>query len=58
MQTIQDELLSARSNGVLLPLSAMKTNADWGVGDFASLEEWTDLEFFSSSGHAVQLCHL
>ena len=48
MQTIQDELLSARSNGVLLPLSAMKTNTDWGVGDFASLEEWTD--FLGSLG--------
>jgi len=40
--TIQDQLLSSRSCGILLPLAAMKTSTDWGVGDFGSLLEWTD----------------
>ena len=48
MPTIQDELLAGRCNGILMPLSAMKTDADWGVGDFGSLEEW--IGFFSSLG--------
>ena len=46
--TIQDQVLAGRLNGILLPLSAMKTARDWGVGDFASLIEWT--EFFASLG--------
>ena len=46
--TIQDELLASRTTGVLLPLCAMKTQQDWGVGDFGSLQEWTD--FFSGLG--------
>ncbi len=46
--TIQDQLLSSRSCGILLPLSAMKTPNDWGVGDFASLREWTD--FLATQG--------
>ncbi len=40
--TIHDELLSSHTCGVLLPLSAMKTDDDWGVGDFGSLRAWTD----------------
>ena len=40
--TIHDELLSSRTCGILLPLSAMKTPNDWGVGDFGSLQVWTD----------------
>ena len=46
--TIQDELLSARTTGVLLPLGAMKTQQDWGVGDFGSLQQWT--EFLAGLG--------
>lgn len=42
MATIQEELLSSRTTGVLLPLSAMKTRQDWGVGDFGSLCVWVD----------------
>ena len=49
--TIQDQVLSGRLNGILLPLSAMKTARDWGVGDFASLIEWT--EFFASLGTKI-----
>lgn len=41
MSTVHEELLSGRTSGVLLPLSAMKTENDWGVGDFSSLCEWT-----------------
>lgn len=48
MPTIQDELLSGRCNGILLPLSAMKNDADWGVGDFGCLEDWVG--FFASLG--------
>lgn len=46
--TLQEELLSSRTTGVLLPLSAMKTSSDWGVGDFGSLKEWT--EFLAGLG--------
>ena len=46
--TIQDELLAARTSGVLLPLAAMKASHDWGVGDFGSLKVWT--EFLSGLG--------
>lgn len=46
--TIQDSLLTSRSCGILLPLCAMKTDADWGVGDLGSLREWTC--FFASQG--------
>ena len=48
MPTIQDELLSSRTSGILLPLSAMKTTGDWGVGDFGSLRAWT--EFLANLG--------
>ncbi|MBR4355821.1 MAG: 4-alpha-glucanotransferase [Elusimicrobiaceae bacterium] len=46
--TIQQQLLSSRVSGILLPLSAMKTDSDWGVGDFGSLLEWT--RFFAEQG--------
>ena len=49
--TIQDQLLSGRSNGILMPLSAMKTDKDWGVGDFSSLIEWT--EFLAAQGTKI-----
>ena len=38
--SIHEELLSSRTCGVLLPLGAMKTPQDWGVGDFSALESW------------------
>ena len=38
--SVHEELLARRSNGILLPLSAMKTEQDWGVGDFTSLCQW------------------
>lgn len=41
MASVHEELLSKRTNGVLMPVSAMKTEADWGVGDFSSLCEWS-----------------
>lgn len=46
--TLQDKLLAGRSNGVLLPLSAMRTQTDWGVGDFSSLQTWVD--FLAAQG--------
>ena len=46
--TLHEELLSSRTTGVLLPLSAMRTSGDWGVGDFGSLKEWT--EFLAGLG--------
>ena len=49
--TIQDQVLSSRINGILLPLAAMKTDTDWGVGDFSSLQEWTS--FFASLGTKI-----
>lgn len=51
MNHIQDQVLNGRSNGILLPLSAMKTQNDWGVGDFASLKEW--VEFFARQGTKI-----
>lgn len=41
--TIQQTVLNSRVNGILLPLASMKTETDWGVGDFGSLIEWIDL---------------
>ena len=38
--TIQEQLLSSRSCGILLPLCAMKTQTDWGVGDLGGLQDW------------------
>ena len=46
--SIQDELLAARTCGVLMPLAAMKAPHDWGVGDFGSLKKWT--EFLAGLG--------
>ena len=46
--TIQEQFLSSRSCGILLPLSAMKTDTDWGVGDLGSLPVWT--EFLAGYG--------
>lgn len=40
---LKDQILSSRVNGILIPLAAMKTAHDWGVGDFSSLTEWIDL---------------
>ncbi len=51
MATVHEELLTSRSNGILMPLSAMKTEKDWGVGDFSSLCEWT--RFFGSLGTKI-----
>ena len=45
---LHEKLLSSRTTGVLLPLAAMKTASDWGVGDFGSLKEWT--AFFAEMG--------
>ena len=49
--TIQDQVLAGRVNGILLPLSSMKTEKDWGVGDFSSLMEWTD--FLAAQGAKI-----
>ena len=49
--TIQDQVLAGRLNGILLPLSAMKTENDWGVGDFSSLREWT--AFLAAQGTKI-----
>ena len=38
--SVHEELLARRTNGILLPLAAMKTEQDWGVGDFTSLCQW------------------
>jgi len=49
--TLHEELLSQRTNGILLPVSAMKTESDWGVGDFSSLCEW--VQFVSGLGTKI-----
>jgi len=40
MATLHEQILNSRLNGVLLPLSSMRTEKDWGVGDFGCLKEW------------------
>ena len=45
---LSDDLLTSRTAGILLPLSAMRAPADWGVGDFNSLKAW--LGFLSAQG--------
>lgn len=49
--TIQEELLQRRTSGILLPVSAMKTEADWGVGDFSSLCHW--VQFLAGLGTKI-----
>ena len=49
--SIHTDLLSSRTSGILLPVSAMKTETDWGVGDFSSLCEW--IQFFSKLGTKI-----
>lgn len=49
--TLQEQILSSRLSGILLPLSAMRTSTDWGVGDFSSLQEWTD--FLAAQGTKI-----
>lgn len=49
--SIHEKLLAERTNGILLPVSAMKTETDWGVGDFSSLCEW--IQFFSGLGTKI-----
>ena len=41
MASVHEELLATRTNGILMPVSSMKTEQDWGVGDFSSLCQWT-----------------
>ena len=43
MMSVQEQLLSSRSCGILLPLAAMKTEQDWGVGDLGSLRAWIEV---------------
>lgn len=49
--TVREKLLNGRTSGVLMPLSAMKTENDWGVGDFSSLCEWA--RFFGGLGTKI-----
>ncbi len=49
--TIHEELLSRRTSGILLPVSSMKTERDWGVGDLSSLCEW--VSFLSGLGTKI-----
>lgn len=50
-QTIHEDVTNGRVSGILMPLAAMKTEGDWGVGDFHSLTEWT--AFFASLGTKI-----
>ena len=47
----ENKVVTSRSTGVLLPLSAMRSATDWGCGDLAALKEW--LAFFSRQGLKV-----
>lgn len=47
-KTVQDELLESRTTGILFPLFSMKSDKDWGVGDFTTLKEW--ISFFAALG--------
>ncbi len=49
--SIHEELLQKRTNGILLPVAAMKTDSDWGVGDFSSLCEW--IKFLGGLGTKI-----
>ena len=49
--SVADQLLSSRTNGILLPLSAMRSARDWGVGDFNSLKAWT--HFLAAQGTKI-----
>ncbi|MBQ4494034.1 MAG: 4-alpha-glucanotransferase [Elusimicrobiaceae bacterium] len=47
----ENKFINSRLTGVLLPLSSMRSNEDWGCGDLASLKSW--LTFFSKQGLKV-----
>ena len=47
----ENKVVNSRSTGVLLPLSAMRSAADWGCGDLDSLKSW--LKFFGKQGLKV-----
>ena len=49
--TLHEQLLTQKTNGILLPVSAMKTDTDWGVGDFSSLCEW--VQFLGKLGTKI-----
>lgn len=51
MSSVHEELLAKRTNGILMPLAAMKTDNDWGVGDFSSLNQW--VKFFGGLGAKI-----
>ena len=51
MASVHEELLASRSNGILMPLAAMKTESDWGVGDFSSLNQW--VRFLGGLGASI-----
>lgn len=46
-----NQVYNKKTAGVLMPLFSMRTNEDWGVGDFDALDKW--LEFFSATGTTI-----
>ncbi|MDR0953440.1 MAG: 4-alpha-glucanotransferase [Elusimicrobiota bacterium] len=46
-----NELIKTKRAGVLLPLFAMRSATDWGIGDMASLKEW--IKYLSGEGVKV-----
>ncbi|MGB2578831.1 4-alpha-glucanotransferase [Elusimicrobium simillimum] len=45
------QILDKKSAGVLMPMFAMRSTRDWGVGDFSSLQNWVN--YFASTGTGV-----
>ncbi|MFA6584435.1 MAG: 4-alpha-glucanotransferase [Elusimicrobiaceae bacterium] len=43
--------LKGRHAGILIPLFSMRSESDWGIGDFASMCEW--LKWLSSTGTKI-----
>lgn len=46
-----NDVYKKKSAGVLMPLFSMRTNDDWGIGDFDALDKW--LDFFASTGTSI-----
>ncbi|WP_424243999.1 4-alpha-glucanotransferase [Elusimicrobium posterum] len=44
-------IFDRKTAGILMPLYAMRSESDWGVGDFAALEDW--VSYFASIGTGV-----
>ncbi|MDR0291542.1 MAG: 4-alpha-glucanotransferase [Elusimicrobium sp.] len=44
-------ILERKTAGIVIPMFSMRSNGDWGVGDFSSLEQW--INCFADAGASI-----